>query len=100
MNYRVLGDERATGVDRWFQPTANRALFLHKLNRRYGPLSVVTRDRNSQAVEFVKRNGLYGARFSVRKNYGFSNKLSFRFLKRMQDHRCAKLGRRHEESVR
>src|SRR5436309_15621189 len=56
----------------------------------------MTCDRDSQSMEFIERNGFHGPCFSVRENYGLSNKLRFRSLERMQDRCCAELGTWHE----
>lgn len=49
---------------------------LLKFDGRDRPLSVVTGNRNSQAVHFVEPNSLHRAGFSVRENHGFAYKLS------------------------
>src|SRR5205085_5933504 len=71
-------------------------LFLHKFDCRDRPFSVMTCDRDSQSMEFIKRHGFHGPCFSVCENYGLSNELRFRSLERMQDRCCAELGTWHE----
>src|SRR3954451_9608678 len=67
------------------RPVRNQTLFLHKFDRRYRPLSVVTRDRDSQPMVLVKRYRHDCSRFSVGENHASSNQLRLRFLQRMQN---------------
>jgi hypothetical protein len=59
--------------------------FLRELDGGDRPLSIVAADRNSQAVQFVKRNPLHGPGLSVREDYGLAHKLPLGLLELAED---------------
>jgi hypothetical protein len=59
--------------------------FLRELDGGDRPLSIVSSDRNSQAVPFVKQNRLHGPGLSVREDYGLADKLGLGLLKLAED---------------
>ena len=59
--------------------------FLRELDGGDRPLPIVSSDRNSQAVPFVKQNRLHGPGLSVREDYGLADKLGLGLLKLAED---------------
>jgi hypothetical protein len=64
---------------------------LDEFNGRDRPSPLVASDRDSEAVHFVKPNGLHRTGLSIRENYGLPDKLGLGLLELAEDRGRTKL---------